>query len=95
LRAWFYPNASTEALTYDADDNVLTRTTRASQTITSTYDTLNNLVTRTWTPVQAQAPPSASTTSFAYTYNAANQRMTQTTTDNAYWSYPASPASVA
>ena len=42
-----YPNATTELLTYDADDNVLSRTTRASQVITYTYDTLNRLATKT------------------------------------------------
>jgi RHS repeat-associated protein len=42
-----YPLGSTEALTYDADSNVLTRKTRANQTITFTYDTLNRLATKT------------------------------------------------
>ena len=42
-----YPGGSTEALTYDADNNVLSRKTRANGTITSTYDTLNRLATKT------------------------------------------------
>ncbi|MDR6872188.1 RHS repeat-associated protein [Bosea sp. BE125] len=36
-----YPNASTETFTYDNDNNVLTRKTRANQTISFAYDTLN------------------------------------------------------
>jgi YD repeat-containing protein len=42
-----YPDNSTERVTYDADNNVLTRQTRAGQTITFTYDTLNRLSTKT------------------------------------------------
>ena len=40
-----YPDTSTEVLGYDADNNVLTRQTRAGPTITYTYDTLNRLST--------------------------------------------------
>lgn len=54
-----YPLGSTETLTYDADNNVLTRKTRANQTISFAYDTLNRLKTRT--------PPSpAPVVSYAY-----------------------------
>jgi YD repeat-containing protein len=42
-----YPLGSTETLTYDADSNVLTRKTRANQTIGFAYDTLNRLITKT------------------------------------------------
>jgi YD repeat-containing protein len=53
-----YPNSSTEALGYDADGNVLTRQTRAGQTITFTYDNLNRLKTK--------AAPSEPTVTYAY-----------------------------
>jgi len=49
-----YPLGSTEAFTYDADNNILTRKTRAGATITFTYDTLNRLATKT---LQSLAPP--------------------------------------
>ena len=39
-----WPDGSTEALTYDADGDVLTRKTRAGPTITYSYDTLNRQV---------------------------------------------------
>src|SRR5882672_5401006 len=42
-----YPLGSTEALAYDADSNVLTRKTRAGDTIAFSYDTLNRLATKT------------------------------------------------
>jgi RHS repeat-associated protein len=54
----------TETLTYDADSNVLTRKTRASQSITFTYDTLNRLATKT--------PPSPAAV-VSYTYNLAGR----------------------
>jgi YD repeat-containing protein len=54
-----YPLGSTEVLTYDADSNVLTRKTRANQTIGFAYDTLNRLKTKT--------PPSpAAVVSYGY-----------------------------
>ena len=52
---------STETLTYDASSNVLTRKTRANQTISFAYDTLNRLKTKT--------PPSAPVVSYGYDLN--------------------------
>lgn len=59
-----YPDTSFTASTYDADDNVLTRTTRAGQTISFAYDTLNRLVTKT--------PPSPSPV-VTYSYDLAGR----------------------
>lgn len=42
-----YPLGSTETLTYDADNNVLTRKTRNNQIISFAYGTLNRLRTKT------------------------------------------------
>lgn len=42
-----YPLGSAETLTYDADNNILTRKTRAGDTIGYAYDTLNRLKTKT------------------------------------------------
>jgi RHS repeat-associated protein len=53
-----YPDSSTEAYTYDADSNTLTRVTRKGDTITFTYDTLNRLSTK--------AAPSEPTVAYAY-----------------------------
>jgi YD repeat-containing protein len=59
LATTIYPGGSTEGLTYDADGNFLSRKTRANQTITYAYDTLNRLTTKT--------PPSpAPVVSYAY-----------------------------
>jgi YD repeat-containing protein len=55
---------STETLTYDADSNVLTRKTRADQTISFAYDTLNRLKTKT--------PPSPAT-AVNYSYDLDNR----------------------
>jgi YD repeat-containing protein len=59
-----YPDSSTERQTYDANDNVLTRSTRAKQTFTYTYDTLNRLSTKT---------PPASGPVVTYTYDLAGR----------------------
>ena len=48
-----YPDSSTEALTYDADANVLTGKTRAGATLAFAYDTLNRRCTKT---ISATAP---------------------------------------
>ena len=61
-----YPLGSTETLTYDADNNVLTRKTRANQTISFTYDTLNRLKTKS---------PPAPATAVNYGYDL-NNRLT-------------------
>ena len=39
--------ATSEAFTYDAGGNIVTRTTRKSDVITFGYDTLNRLTTKT------------------------------------------------
>jgi len=59
-----YPDTTTEALTYDADGNALTRKTRAGATITFTYDTLNRMATK--------VPPSPEAT-VTYSYDLANR----------------------
>jgi RHS repeat-associated protein len=57
-----YPNpgsgSTTETFTYDADNNVATRKTRAGSTIAYTYDTLNRLSTK--------SPPSAPVVTYGY-----------------------------
>jgi RHS repeat-associated protein len=141
-----YPDSSTEVLAYDADNNVLSRQTRAGATISYTYDTLNRLSTKAapseptvtysydlaghplgvadtsasmvvpstvgiiatvtstydslnnptgsaWGPAVAQTAPAASSATFTYGYDATNRRVSQTATDNSYWSYPAATAS--
>ena len=49
-----YPLGTTQALTYDADSNILTQTTRAGEQVIFTYDTLNRVATKTataYTPI--------------------------------------------
>jgi YD repeat-containing protein len=77
-----YPLGSIESFTYDADGNVLTRTTRAGQTITFTYDTLNRLSTKT--------PPSpAPVVSYGYDLNG---RPTSVSDTSAVMTVPSGPA---
>jgi RHS repeat-associated protein len=57
------------------------------------YDNVNALTASSWSPVLAQAPPTASTASFTYGYDASNRRVSQAATDKSFWSYPAATAS--
>jgi RHS repeat-associated protein len=61
--------------------------------MTSTYDSLNNLTGSVWGPTVAQTAPTASSAAFTYLYDATNRRISQTATDNSYWSYPTATAS--
>ncbi|MDR3468688.1 MAG: RHS repeat-associated core domain-containing protein [Xanthobacteraceae bacterium] len=58
-----------------------------------TYDSLNNLTGSSWSPVVAQAATTATNATFAFAYDGTNRRISQTTTDNGYWYYPAATAS--
>ena len=78
-----WPNASTEVLTYDANGNVLTRKTRAGETLTYTYDTLNRLATKT--------PPSPAPVE-TYAYDLAN-RLTGVSDNSAAIVKPSTSAS--
>jgi RHS repeat-associated protein len=62
-------------------------------TLTSTYDSLNNLTGSVWGPAAVQTAPSASSVVFNHFYDATNRRISQTATDNGYWSYPVATAS--
>jgi len=62
-------------------------------TLTSTYDSLNNLTGSVWGPTVTQTAPSASSATFTHGYDATNRRVSQIATDNSYWSYPAATAS--
>jgi hypothetical protein len=57
------------------------------------YDSLNRVTGVTWDPAPASATPSAGTVTFSHVYNAVNQRVRQTVTDNTWWEYPAAVAS--
>jgi len=57
-------------------------------TVTSSYDSLNNLTGSVWGPTVAQTAPTASSATFTHLYDATNRRVSQTATDNSYWSYP-------
>jgi hypothetical protein len=65
------------------------------QYVTSaTYDVLNRPTGISWTPAAAAAPATGSGVTFNHTYKA-NQRDSQTVTDNSWLNYPAaSPSTV-
>ena len=53
-----------------------------------TYDALNRPLGVSWNPAPAQTMLAAGNASFAYGYNQANQRISQTATDKSWWFYP-------
>jgi len=70
-----YPLGTTQALTYDADSNILTQTTRAGEQVTFTYDTLNRVSGKTAT---------ASGRSYAYVYSLINQPTSMTSPEGTW-----------
>jgi RHS repeat-associated protein len=67
--------------------------TPVSYATTTSYDRLNRPVNVSFGPAPASAVPAAGSVTFAHAYNAANQRVSQTVTDNSWWFYPPATAS--
>jgi RHS repeat-associated protein len=63
-----YPDATTEALTYDNDNNALTRKNRSGQTLVQTYDKLDRVLTKV-VPSYAGVP----TNTVSWAYDLANE----------------------
>jgi len=99
------PSQATVTYVYDLDshligvgDNSATITTPAASATYSTslaYDQLNRPLGVSWTPAPAQTTPTATTASFAFGYDPTNRRIGQSATDNSWWSYPTTAASIA
>ena len=47
-----------------------------------------------WSPAPAQTTPTATSATFAFGYDATNRRISQSATDNSWWSYPATATNV-
>jgi RHS repeat-associated protein len=58
------------------------------------YDALNRPTNITWSPALAAVTPTASGVTFSHSYNNANQRSGQGTTDNTWFNYPAAAGPV-
>jgi RHS repeat-associated protein len=67
--------------------------TPVSYATTTSYDRLNRPVNVSFSPAPASTAPAAGSVTFAHAYNAANQRVGQTATDNSWWFYPPASAS--
>ncbi len=64
-------------------------TTTASYAANTTWDAMNRPRLVSWSPAATQTAPAASTVAFAHGYDSTNRRVSQTVTDNTWWSYPA------
>ena len=50
--------------------------------------------TASWTSAPSQTTPTTASASFAFGYDAINRRISQSTTDNSWWSYPTTATNV-
>jgi RHS repeat-associated protein len=66
----------------------------ASYATNVTYDQLNRPLSVNWSPAPTQTTPSVASASFAFGYDATNRRISQSATDNGWWSYPATATNV-
>lgn len=65
----------------------------ASYATSYTYDALNRLRNATWTNAPTAVALVTASATFTHGYNADNQRISQTASDNSWWYYPPPPAS--
>jgi RHS repeat-associated protein len=68
--------------------------TPVSYATSYSYDQLNRPVNVNWSPALAFTAPAASSVRFDHAYNGANQRVSQTVSDNSWWYYPPASPSV-
>ena len=52
------------------------------------YDALNRPTAATWDPAPTATSPAATGVTFGHSYNAVNQRIGQTVSDNTWFAYP-------
>ncbi len=79
----------------DTSAAIATPASSASYNTNLTYDQLNRPLTVNWTPAPSQTTPSAATAAtFGHGYDATNRRVSQSATDNTWWSYPATATNV-
>ena len=76
----------------DTSGAITAPTTTASYAANTTWDAMNRPRLVSWSPAATQTAPAASTVAFAQGYDSTNRRVSQTVTDNTWWSYPAAVA---
>jgi RHS repeat-associated protein len=78
----------------DSSASITVPSSAASYAANYAYDQLNRPLTVNWSPAPAQTTPMAESASFAFGYDATNRRISQTATDNSWWSYPTTATNV-
>jgi RHS repeat-associated protein len=78
----------------DASAAVVAPATSASYTASYSYDAINRPLGVSWSPAPAQTLPSPASVSFTHRYDPTNRRIGQSASDNGWWSYPTTAASV-
>jgi RHS repeat-associated protein len=72
----------------DASAAVTAPSTSASYAASTSYDALNRPLMVSWSPAATQTAPTASGVTFNHGYDPTNRRISQSATDNSWWSYP-------
>jgi RHS repeat-associated protein len=78
----------------DTSAAITTPSTIASYAASTTYDAMNRPGAVAWSPAAAQTAPAASTVTFGHGYDLTNRRISQSASDNSWWSYPAAASTV-
>lgn len=72
----------------DTSAAVTAPSTTASYAASTSYDAMNRPLAASWSPAATQTAPTVSSTTFGHGYDPINRRITQSTNDTTWWSYP-------
>jgi YD repeat-containing protein len=92
--SWGYDLAGRPTSISDSSAAVTIPSAPASYAASTTYDAMNRPTAVTWGPAAAQTTPAASAASFTYGYDPTNRRVSQSATDNSWWSYPTAASAI-
>jgi YD repeat-containing protein len=92
--SWGYDLGGRVTSVGDTSAAVTAPSTTATYTVGTTYDAMNRPNAVTWGPAAAQTTPAASAASFTYGYDPTNRRVSQSATDNSWWSYPTAASAI-
>lgn len=88
---WGYDLDGRPTMVGDTSAAIIAPSTSASDAAITSWDAMNRPLAVSWSP--AQTAPTASTTTFGYGYDPTNRRVSQSATDNSWWSCPAATSS--
>ncbi len=78
----------------DTGAAIMAPSTTASYAASTTYDAMNRPAAVNWSPAAAQTTPAVSSTTFGHGYDPTNRRISQSASDNGWWSYPSTASTI-